>query len=162
VLARNNQAALGEDIIQPGRYDLPFGSNIYTKVAKLTEFITKHSGDNSENFVDAAIARVEPGKVNTTGEIFGLIKKNRLGTPSSWPLVDPPLGLPVMKAGRTTGHTEGRILALAQSALVDGCKYFDQILIEGEPAGTFFTQGGDSGSLVVSKPDPSGNYGFIL
>lgn len=157
VLAQSNQAALGEDIIHPGLWILPFGA--YFKVAELTEFIFISNGDNSVNFVDAAIAKVEPGKVNSKDEIYGLLKKNNLGTPSSWPLFDPPLGMPVMKAGRTTGHTEGRILSVAQSATVNGCRFFDLIVIEGEPAGTTFAKPGDSGALVVSKPDPSGKYG---
>jgi hypothetical protein len=147
VLARQDQAALGEDISQPGLID----SNCQpaTIVADFTRAV--QLGNN----VDCAIAAVRSGQMNSTGNIQGI------GIPSSV-IKAPTLGLAVIKSGRTTGTTTGTIGSINTSVNVQyqircgqGKKYVisytNQVLIN---SGSF-SAGGDSGSLILSNNNTS-------
>jgi hypothetical protein len=105
--------------------------------------------------VDAAIAQLIPGQMDSTGFIEGI------GTISST-VAAPAVGLAVIKSGRTTGTTTGSIASTATSVKVQyqiGCgegknyfiNYTNQVLINS----TTFSAGGDSGSLIVTN---DGNF----
>jgi hypothetical protein len=143
VLARQDQAAVGEDISQPGLIDNH--CQPATIVADYTA--APPLGSN----VDAAIAQLIPGQMDSTGFIEGI------GTISST-VAAPAVGLAVIKSGRTTGTTTGSIASVNTSVKVqyqvgcaEGKKYFinytNQVLINS----TTFSAGGDSGSLIVSN-----------
>lgn len=148
VLAENGQIALGSRIFQPGLLD---GGNATTdQVATLAQFIDiKESGMNK---VDCAIA-----------EILGTIAVNARHMPSVGKLssttpITPAENMLVMKTGRTTGHTRGKIFDIFADTNVeyedkDGnvfvATFSNQILIVGTP-GSFSTNG-DSGSLIVDR-----------
>jgi hypothetical protein len=143
VLARRDKAGPGEDISQPGLIDN--GCRAATIVADFTA--APRLGSN----VDAAIAQVRNGLMDTSGFIEGI------GTISSV-VAAPSIGLPVAKSGRTTGTTTGTIASLNTSVYVqyqDRCgrgrsfvvSYVNQIVINGSG----FSAGGDSGSLIVTS-----------
>jgi len=167
VLARSDQAAVGEPITQPGLVDTNCSTAGTNTVANLTSFTNlQASGTN----VDAAIALIIPGAVDTSGTILSLGGTATGSTP------DPGqphqgIGIPaavgegVAKSGRTTGLTCSTIAATNLSTSVTyqtQCNggtsftvtYSNQISI----SGWGFSSAGDSGSLVVDEnlADPVG------
>jgi len=143
VLARQDQASLGEDISQPGLIDN--GCRPPRTVADFTKAV--HLGNN----VDCAIAQLRPNTMVTTGYIEGI------GVPSST-TKNPTVGMAVQKSGRTTGHTTGTIGSINTSVNVQyqlrcgqGKKYVlsytNQVLINSSS----FSAGGDSGSLIITN-----------
>lgn len=153
VLARENKAAAGEDISQPGLIDAACRITSTDVVAALTRFIPigfgKRGGNNA---VDAAIAETRSGAVKTDGSILGV------GTVSNL-TANATVGCAVRKVGRTTGDTSGAVSATNATVNVrysSGTATFtDQILVT---PGTF-SAGGDSGSLIVrdgTNPRPVG------
>jgi hypothetical protein len=143
ILARQDQASVGEDISQPGLIDN--GCRPATIVADFTA--APHLGTN----VDAAIAQLRDSLMDTTGFIQGI------GTISSV-VKAPTVGLAVEKSGRTTGTTTGTIGSINTSVNVQyqircgqGKKYVisytNQIVINSSS----FSAGGDSGSLIVTN-----------
>lgn len=160
VLAEVNTAVTGDDIVQPGLGDTncdPGGV-----VADLSDF--EPISFSSNNTIDAAIAEIRAGQVNTSGSILDI------GQPDSTPAT-PTIGMKVKKSGRTTGLTSGEIKAVNVTIKVSYPKegkcgarskqtatFINQIRIVGT-AGSF-SAGGDSGSLIVedvsSCPSPVG------
>lgn len=144
VLARQDRAAVGEDISQPGLIDN--GCRIATIVADYTKAVTL--GQN----VDCAVAAVRAGTMDSTGFIEGF------GGPPSSTTASPSVGLAVAKSGRTTGHTTGTIGSTNTSVAVQyqiRCgmgrtyilNYTNQVVINS----TTFSAGGDSGSLITTN-----------
>jgi len=91
------------------------------------------------NYVDAAlmelITEMEPKQLGGIGVIKGITRATK--------------GLPIRKFGRTTGYTEGEVRFLNAQVNVtypSGMKKFSGVIIA-----TRMSDGGDSGSLVVSK-----------
>jgi hypothetical protein len=143
VLARADQATVGDDISQPGLIDS--GCRVSTVVADFTG--AAPLGSN----VDAAIAQLRAGQMSSTGNI------EDIGVPSST-IVAPSVGLSVAKSGRTTGFTTGTISSVNTSVSVQyqkGCNqgkkftvsYTNQVVV----GSGSFSAGGDSGSLIVTN-----------
>src|SRR5215208_2942444 len=103
VLARSDQAVAGEDVSQPGLIDN--GCRVATLVADFTG--AAPLGSN----VDAAVAQLRPGMMDSTGFI------EDIGVPSG-SIVNPSVGLSVAKSGRTTGFTTGSISSINTSVNV--------------------------------------------
>jgi len=163
VLANNNNAVLGDNIIQPGAFD--GGVALDDAIATLTDFEPiDFVGDNTMDAAVALSTTAELGIATPTGE-YGSIAG--YGVPSALlhPAYGDPgvlgdenlaslLGTPVQKVGRTTGHTMGSVTTI--NAIVTVCydspdctqvaTFVDQIIIG--PGG--FAAGGDSGSLIVT------------
>lgn len=148
VLAENGLIALGAPIFQPGLLD--GGDAATDQVATLTKFIPiKEIGTNK---VDCAIA-----------ELLAEIAVNPRHMPSVGKLASTaPIAattdMLVMKTGRTTGHTKGKIFDVHADTNVpyedkNGNEFVatfgDQILIVGTPDS--FSTNGDSGSLIVDR-----------
>jgi hypothetical protein len=144
VLANSNDAASGDAIVQPGPYD--GGKDPKDRIARLSEFVRIRFGGSAANLVDAAIAEPLPGTLVKRDNVwFG-----RAGTKP----VAAELNLLVKKAGRTTQNTRGRVSGLNASVRVNygaaGVALFrNQILIVSLTSQPF-SQGGDSGSLIVT------------
>src|SRR6266571_7891223 len=143
ILARQDQAAPGEDISQPGLIDN--GCRPATTVADFTA--APKLGTN----VDAAIALLRDSLMDTTGFIQGI------GTISSV-VKAPAVGLAVEKSGRTTGTTTGTIGSINTSVNVQyqircgqGKKYVISYTHQVVINSSSFSAGGDSGSLIVSN-----------
>lgn len=145
VYADQNLAGIGDAVIQPGTYD--GGSSPADDIGNLSDFVTILF-DGSDNVVDAAIAATTDVLVanSTPGDGYG--------TPSS--TTDPVGSLSfrqkVVKYGRTTGLTEGKVWAINATVIVDYgdgnvARFVRQIAIQGGD----FSAGGDSGSLVVTQ-----------
>ena len=165
VLARSNQAKVGEPVTQPGLVDS--NCNPATPVANLSQFVQLPQGGTSTapktGTVDAAIAQIISGAVDTSGSIL------ELGAASSTPNVPNPappasstvaaaIGMGVAKAGRSSGLTCSTISSVNTIVDIDystSCsggtsftvEYDNQIVINGGS----FSAAGDSGSLVVDK-----------
>ena len=142
VLADTDQAAPGEAISQPGLVDN--NCRPATTVAHFT--VAPHLGTN----VDAALARLVAGTMNSNGSILNI------GQPSTATVV-PTLNMAVAKSGRTTGLTCGSVQSVSTTVKVQyqrGCNsgqkftitYTNQVVVGGS-----FSAAGDSGSLIVSR-----------
>lgn len=154
VLARGDQAAAAEDVSQPGRID-----NNCQVPRIVADFTTAPVlGSN----VDAAVAQLRPGTMNTTGAI------EDAGIPSSF-VEAARVGLAVVKSGRTTGFTNGTISSINTSVNVQYQKncgqgkkfvvsYTNQVVINSST----FSAGGDSGSLILSNDNPSCRHPVAL
>jgi hypothetical protein len=161
VLARSDAGSGGDDIIQPGLGDnncVAAGANVVGHlVAPYPNLET-----NSSN-VDAAIAQIVNGAVDTTGTILSLGATANGNTPTDGPPhagtgTTASVGLAVAKSGRTTGLTCSTVSAISITTQVQyekGCgstttftaTFTGQISVNG---GSFSAEG-DSGSLIVSE-----------
>ncbi len=160
VLARSDSATVGDNIIQPGLVDSNCNPNSATVVAHLSQFVRLETAGTN---VDAAIAQINPGAVDTNGTIFslGTTAPGNVpspGSPHAGTGMAASVGLSVAKSGRTTGLTCSSVGAIGISTKVQyqtGCgtgttfsvTYQNQVSVSG---GTFSGQG-DSGSLIVSQ-----------
>src|SRR6266436_2054187 len=163
VLARSDIAQIGDPIIQPGLIDTgtctPSGART---VANLSAFYNLETGAAPK--IDAAIAQIVSGNVDTSGNILYLgatADTNGVpvpGAPHAGSGVTATLAMPVAKSGRSTGLTCSTVLAVAVNSSVQyqkGCgtgtmfsvNYANQVDI----AGGNFSSEGDSGSLIVSQ-----------
>jgi hypothetical protein len=143
VLANENKAKTGDHILQPGAFD--GGRDPEDKMGELLRFIKLRKA--RANLVDGAVATIDSGIEFDRRTLTGLGKIAGLGDPA---LID---DAPVGKVGRTTGTTRGRISAFELDNVVVqydlGVLKFDgQVEIDGGDSGPF-SQGGDSGSLIV-------------
>jgi hypothetical protein len=143
VLANENKGKPGDTIIQAGALD--GGVHPADRVATLAGMTRlKKTGANT---IDSAIAKLDAKIDFDPLTIRGLGKLTGLGSA----FVD--VGTEVAKLGRTTGLTRGQVTAFELDNIIvsfdTGLLRFDgQIEIEGlgdDP----FSQGGDSGSLIV-------------
>jgi hypothetical protein len=156
VLARINAAAVGEPIVQPGRYDnKPKCANRLStdKVAELTQFVSIKF-DGSCNTVDAAIARY------TTGDFSCATLSGFYGTPSAT-TVTATVGLGIKKVGRTTELTTGSVSAINATVNVNygvGVATFCGQIVTTKS----FSKSGDSGSLVVTNNSSNNPVGLLF
>lgn len=171
VLARENAAKIGEDIVQPGTRDLnghdidrltdtAAVSNEF-KIAELSTIIRVdlwNSRTRLTNTVDAAIARFTPSNRSDAAH-------SRHGYGGRLADFGPPYAADangdvsgsayVTKVGRTTGYTEGYVANVAARIEVDfgsgKAVFVDQLAVypDKDNCGIFSTEG-DSGSALVN------------
>lgn len=151
VLADSDRGRSGDLIVQPGVADggaVPADRiGVLAGVAALDEV--------APNLVDAATARLDDG-VEVSAEYPG-------GPLTGWVAVTDDIA--VEKAGRTTGHTHGRVSAIEldgisvqyPSGVLD---FDDQLEVTGDGSARF-SDGGDSGS-VVYRPDTLEAVGLLF
>jgi hypothetical protein len=141
VLANENNAVAGDPILQPGPID--GGANPSDVVARLKSFIPLNPA--ASNTVDCAIGALDPGISCdfSTLEGLGRVTGSRIDIPDNGA---------VAKLGRTTGITQASITAFEVDNVVVGYDIgtltFDQV-VEIDGVGSPFSDGGDSGSLIV-------------
>jgi hypothetical protein len=145
VLANENKAKPGDAVLQPGPYD--DGTRRHDRVARLERFVRLKT--RGANLVDCAAASLERGVDYDAATLAGL---GRLKGVAAAPLDE---GARVGKVGRTTGVTRGRVTAFELDDVVvaydiGNVSFDDQIEIEGA-GNTPFSDGGDSGSLIVDR-----------
>ncbi len=167
VLANSDSGTVGDAIIQPGLIDNPAinptcQSAGTTTVANLSQFFTLEG--NPPGPVDAAIAQIVSGKVDTSGNILLLgatADANSVpvaGAPHAGSGVIPTVGTLVAKSGRSSGLTCSSIETTPATFSVDYEKtcgggtsftvmYSNQVGVSGGD----FSQEGDSGSLIVTQ-----------
>ena len=152
VLAKSGSASVGDPIIQPGLTDASCTASAAHVVAHLSQTAPLKTSN-----VDAAIAVIDPGGVDTTGGILELASGGGAAAPASGN-ASLSIGEGVAKSGRSTGLTCSTITSLNTSAQVDyqpSCNagttfsvtFTNQIVI----AGGSFSASGDSGALVVDS-----------
>lgn len=143
VLARENTAAAGDDIVQQSRRD--GGSAPAHVVGTLDRFVPLET--IGVNHADCALATILPTIAidRTTLTDFGKLQG----------LAEPPhnTGVRVAKLGRTTGLTNGSVTAFDLDNVVADydigtLRFDDQIEVEGNGTQAF-SRGGDSGAIVV-------------
>lgn len=145
VLANVNAGRKGDPIVQPGSYD--GGKHPQDTIARLAEFVPIRFGGDDANVVDAAIAEPEHPEMVMADNIG-------FGSPAA-SIASPRLNLGVRKTGRTTQETTGRITGMGATIRVSYGKagvalFTGQLVIRGTTAAPF-SQGGDSGSLIVTR-----------
>jgi hypothetical protein len=148
IYANENNALLGDNILQPGPYD--GGLNPQDSIGTLSNFVAIDFGGGN-NSIDAAIAF-------STEELLGKATPSKgYGTPKSTPVETVWINMPVQKYGRTTGLTKGKITGTnATYDIWYGTRlvrFVNQLVIEPEVVTDYFHGGGDSGSLIVTN-DP--------
>jgi hypothetical protein len=156
VLDKSDQGSIGDAIVQPGLGDVNCQVAETATIAHLSQAPSLHGAPN----VDAAIAAIVPGAVDTGGTILDLAAPNQPAPPSST-LANSQTAFstnePVAKVGRTSGLTCSSIASVAANLIVHyetSCGsttsfqvvYTNQIVIDGGS----FAEPGDSGSLVVT------------
>ena len=141
VLALSGKAKKGDDILYPGKHD--GGKKPKDLVAKLVDYVPFQPGGGFVNHVDCALAEpLESRIADIKQEIKGL------GLPKG--IIKAKRDMKVTKVGRTTGKTTGRVVDVnfrttINYAGVGLVGFLDQVLC------TRYTEGGDSGSLVIDK-----------
>lgn len=166
VLANSDSGTIGDAIIQPGLVDNPAPNTCTSTgtmtVANLTQFFTLEG--NPPNPVDAALAQIVSGKVDTSGNILLL---GATADANGVPVAGAPqagsgevvtVGTPVAKSGRSSGLTCSTIETTPATFSVNYSKtcggstsftvmYSNQVGVSGGD----FSQDGDSGSLIVRQ-----------
>jgi hypothetical protein len=137
----SGRAKQGDAILYPGKHD--GGKKPVDLVARLVDFVQFQTGGDFVNKVDCAIA--EPLE-NRLAEIKEGIKG--IGLPKG--TIQPKRGMQITKVGRTTGKTTGRVLDVNFRTTINyqgvgPVGFTDQALC------TRYTEGGDSGALVIDK-----------
>jgi hypothetical protein len=152
VLGRVGHASVGEAIVQPGYVDTLCNFSVPRTVATFTAAPSINSN------VDAAIAQVVPGAVDSAGGIIGLGGVNPDGSyitaPPASTVVTPAVGMAVAKSGRTTGLSCGTVTAINATILVDypaecGNPSGGSVSFQGQVVVNNLGSPGDSGSLIV-------------
>jgi hypothetical protein len=165
VLGRSDAspAVSASDVIdQPGP-SACFGivTNVGTTTTRAALKPTTGTTGPAPSNVDAAIAQVSPGTVDTSGTILDLGAAGPTSiadAPPSATVATPTIGMGVAKSGRTTGLTCSTIGSVSTTvsvqyeascggALAFTATFSNQVIVNG---GTF-SAGGDSGSLIVTS-----------
>jgi hypothetical protein len=168
VLADVDRLPPGTPIVQPGPEVPPFLTATQDAFATLHTTIPIQFPANSAqpvfNRFDAAIANITNGQIVQRGSMFGMISAGQ-PNPDNVPMYDPGRvvnpepDMRVMKMGRTTGFTRGRITATnVQGVEVNyGTQQFPRIavfrgltVIVGD-GGNPFSLPGDSGSVILEE-----------
>ena len=163
VLARTNAGTVGDAIIQPGLIDQTpvCAQDTADTIATLSQWAKISFKRGTTNIVDAAIAQVQAGRVTTDGSILDI------GIVSAAP-ASAAINTPVMKSGRTTGLTSGMVAAVNVTISVK----YGSACGGGRGTATFknqirvtpgsFSDGGDSGSLIVTTATPAQPVGLLF
>ena len=144
--ATKNGAKVGDPVSAPGPADyacqMPHTAGMFSSAPTLS------------TGVDAAVATLNDGEINTTGQIYDI------GIPNST-ILQPQMGMRVAKYGRSSGLTCGKITAVAVNTHpipYDVCKgkrfavpFQNQVVVESGDRNHPFDLAGDSGSLIVSQ-----------
>lgn len=141
ILANNNNANMGDPILQPGKYD--GGTYPRDMIGRLSRFVPlrfQTSRSTPINYVDAAIAEVPFHLANREIYWLGYVKGIH---------ATPKIGDLLQKVGRTTNFSTGRIQSVNATVDVNYgngrvARFAHQILT------TRMSAGGDSGSLATT------------
>ena len=164
VLARSGAGTAGEAIVEPGLIDTNCASSQTTTVANLTQGSFNLQSTSSAT-VDAAIAQMVSGAVNSSGNILLLGSSTDAngvpvpGAPNGGNGHAASINLAVAKSGRTTGLTCSTVgatnvnvsVAYSTSCGGSGTQFTVTFKNQISVIGGDFSGGGDSGSLIVTQ-----------
>jgi hypothetical protein len=158
-LGRSGQGIAGEAINQPGAAACFSSPNAVANLSLISALQpTPTSQGIAESNVDAALAQIIPGAVDTSGAILNLGvpgPTSIASAPPSATLELPSLGMSVAKTGRTTGLTCSSLAVINSSISIDypafcgGPTLFTSIFVGQLAFAGSFAAPGDSGSLIV-------------
>jgi len=155
VYARENKAAIGEEVLQPGRYD--GGRPTVDHLGNLSDYVEIVFSTSAENTVDAAIALTTTGLLRTDTPLNGY------GTPNSTTAAAV-LNMKVQKYGRTTALTKGTITGVNATLNVGyssgTARFIKQIIVYSQRSP--FIKAGDSGSLLVTDSSDKFTVGLLF
>jgi hypothetical protein len=159
VFAVENQAQVGDPIIQPGQADNGCRSTAADQIGTLANYVPLNFSRTGTNVVDAAAALV------TTQTVGNATPTNGYGSPSS-SIVAAALNMAVEKYGRTTVLTHGSVTGLDASVKIrygkgNTATFVHQIIITGNNGGAF-SDSGDSGSLIVTDNSTHNPVGLLF
>lgn len=140
VIAANNLASVGDNIIQPAKHDS--GRVDRDTIAFLHRWVPLINQDF--NFVDAAIAEVKGG---TEWSSYVSPYITHIGIPEK--LADPSIGMNVEKVGRTTGYTRGEIISARFSTKIN--YPMGMLTFRHQIRTTSMSKPGDSGSCLIEQ-----------
>ena len=145
VYARENAASLGEEVLQPGRYDTGCVYDSSNHLGNLAAFASIVFSDTASNTIDAAIAS------SSTSLLGNATPANGYGLPKTT-LASAVVGQAVQKYGRTTSLTKGTVVGVNATVNINYgaagvARFVDQIVVLGTKP---FSKAGDSGSLIVT------------
>ncbi|HKV91153.1 MAG TPA: hypothetical protein VJW20_01245 [Candidatus Angelobacter sp.] len=161
ILARSGQGIAGEAINQPGAAACFSSPNAVANLSFQSALQpTPTSNGIAESNVDAALALIVPGEVDTSGAILDLGAPGTTSIASAPPSATvelPSLHMSVAKTGRTTGLTCSTLAAINTSITIDypsfcgGPTLFTSIFVSqlAFSGGASFSAPGDAGSLIV-------------
>jgi len=150
VLANEDQAKTNDWILQRAPYD--GGRQPAQRVARLKRWVRLKA--TGTNFVDCAIAAIQPKIAYDAGRLRQLVNgEDAKLTGVAEDALE--TGDFVYKVGRTTGPTKGRVTAFDVDNVVvaydaGNLRFDNQIEIEGTGQSSF-SDGGDSGSLIINE-----------
>ena len=138
----------GDRVLSPGRVDMveqacgSTGEIDAAVLGRLDSFQKIRLGGRRSNRIDAAIALAPAGNLTLDSLSYGAVSTG---------IVNATPGLAVQKHGRTTGLTTGLVTGVNATILVQYdkgvAKFVNQVMI----GGGAFSDGGDSGSLIVTQ-----------
>lgn len=173
VIADSNNASIGSNILQPGKYD---GGGLVDRIAALSDFVPiKFEGAPSPpdgckigqaivkmlNFSASTARRGSRVQLISTQQADNLVDAAiarpvndsvvkeeilEIGVPAGFG--EGVLGMPIQKSGRTTGWTEGEILQVEVAVTVSYGEGKTALFVDQFLAGSM-SAGGDSGSAVL-------------
>ena len=147
VYALENNAPPDSNILQPGLADTLCRVRADRVIGTLTSFVPIEFSTSAENTVDAAIA------ISDRSLLGNATPKSGYGTPQS-AIVSAFVGQNVQKYGERTRLTRGKVMGIDATVSVEydsgEAQFVDQIVIR---SSLRFIGAGDSGSLLVTKPD---------
>lgn len=156
VYARENKAAIGSQVLQPGLYDTGCAFSAANVFGSLSAFEPIVFSTAASNRLDAAIA------ASTTASLGVATPTNGYGEPSSLTQAATP-GLAVQKYGRTTSLTSGTVTAINGIVNVGysagTARFVDQVFVEGQKP---VIKSGDSGSLLVTGNPGANPVGLLF
>jgi len=136
-------------IVAPGPEDAL--GTVQKAIARAPKTVLLTRGPEYPNYVDCAIAEVENFEAVTCKFPDGLVVRSH---------EQPELGVSVIKYGKSSGRTVGKIVDVSADILVDYSfgtfKFVDQILIDGGEKD--FAVDGDSGAVVVAASQPTNRW----
>jgi hypothetical protein len=171
VLANTNGADVGDAEYQPGPFD---GGAAVDQIATLADYQPIAFTGSSTNTMDAAIALSSVDVLDNatpSDDGYGMPSSRIYGDADGDGLIDDRnalLGLDVQKYGRTTRLTHGQITGVNATVTVcyaasgftctKSARFVDQLIIA--PGG--FSNGGDSGSLIVTDDAAMSPVGLLF
>jgi len=140
VLANVNRGNAGDLILQPG----PVDGGVYPAdgIATLERFEPIVFGMSGYNMVDAAVARPTYSR-NVTPSIIGIAMPRGIDQAV--------IGDSVLKIGRTTQISVGRVIATNATVAVNYGALFGAAVFRHQILTTAMSAGGDSGSLLMKR-----------
>jgi len=154
VLDKSDQGTAGDPISQPGLADSNCGTSPIRTVANMSQAAPLKTAPHA---VDAAIAQVVSGQVDTSGTILDLAAVGQPAQPSAT-TGTPAINQGVAKSGDATGLTCSTVTAIDTAVQVmyqTQCQGGTQFTVvfdnQVSITGTAFSNSGDSGSLIVDS-----------